>query len=108
MSMLGDRAQMERERLARQKRLRPPSPPRTEQQHQSSDEEWESDDGASEGSARKRARLDTGTDDSGAPGTMKDGRRTYPDGALLRIETQYATDPQTPGIRLTEILGPKV
>ncbi|KAF7300378.1 hypothetical protein HMN09_00921100 [Mycena chlorophos] len=100
LSLLGDRAQMERERLARQKRLRPPSPPRTEEQGHSSGEDDDSDgDGASEGSARKRAKLDTSVDEN--------GRRTFPDGKLLRIETKYATSATDPGIRLSEILGPK-
>nr|GAT54541.1 predicted protein [Mycena chlorophos] len=100
LSLLGDRAQMERERLARQKRLRPPSPPRTEEQGHSSGEDDDSDgDGASEGSARKRAKLDTSVDEN--------GRRTFPEGQLLRIETKYATSTTEPGIRLSEILGPK-
>ncbi|KAF7300213.1 hypothetical protein MKEN_01345100 [Mycena kentingensis (nom. inval.)] len=104
LSFLGDRAQMERDRLARQKRLRPPSPPRTEQ-HSSGEDDYDDDDDAdraSEGS-RKRARLDAGP----ASNMTDDGRRLFPDGALLRIDTQYATDAQTPSIRLTDILGPK-
>ncbi|KAJ7696922.1 hypothetical protein B0H17DRAFT_1328965 [Mycena rosella] len=105
LSFLGDRAQMERERVARQKRLRGPSPPPVSSGDDDADDSDASGSGGgSEGSARKRARLDT------TP-TTPDGRRLFPDGALLRVETQHA-DPSraktTPaGIRLSEVLGPR-
>ncbi|KAJ7907571.1 hypothetical protein B0H13DRAFT_691553 [Mycena leptocephala] len=121
LSFLGDRAQLERERIARQKRMRGPSPPPAPPGAGSSDDEDddEDDDGAggsgsgSEGSARKRARLNS----SGAAAVTKtggahgdDGRRLFPDGAILRVDTQHA-DPSIAAkptcIRLSELLGPR-
>ncbi|KAJ6575763.1 tyrosyl-DNA phosphodiesterase-domain-containing protein [Mycena vulgaris] len=103
LSFLGDRAQMERERVARQKRLRGPSPPPVSS-GEGEGEEYESDasesGSGSQGSARKRARLEGKM--SGMPSA-----RTFPDGAVLRVETQHATTPGTPGIRLSELLGPR-
>ncbi|KAK7055265.1 tyrosyl-DNA phosphodiesterase-domain-containing protein [Favolaschia claudopus] len=114
-SWLNDRAQMERERLARQKRMRGPSPPPAPPGSESDDEELDDSDvggSGSEGSARKRARLDsTGASVTTAGGTKSEsGRRMFLDGALLRIDTKHAdaTIPNKPeSIRLTEILGPK-
>ncbi|KAF7292580.1 hypothetical protein MIND_01155500 [Mycena indigotica] len=82
LSFLADRAQLERERLARQKRLRPPSLRRE----------------LSPNPVVKRTILRVET---------VNGARTFPSGSLLRIDTKYATDPQTPSIRLSEVLGPK-
>lgn len=117
LSFLGDRAQMERERIARQKRLRGPSPPPgSTAASDDEDDDAESESGSgSEGSARKRARLDSSGAKTGARNSTKnggntkngDGRRTFPDGALLRVDTRYATHGETPSIRLSEILGPR-
>ncbi|KAJ7726217.1 hypothetical protein B0H16DRAFT_1593009 [Mycena metata] len=94
---------MERERLARQKRVRPPSP--VAARPASSDDEYDEDEEeGSEGSARKRARLDSrgaasgggnarggnkGASGSGS-GSTPDGRRLFPQGAILRVDTQHA------------------
>ncbi|KAF8202034.1 hypothetical protein K438DRAFT_2015408 [Mycena galopus ATCC 62051] len=105
LSFLGDRAQMERERLARQKRVRGPSPPPKSRSNSSanSDQDEEEDESGSEGSARKRVRLNP-------PPSLNSIARTFPIGALLRIDTQHA-DPSIPNkpdcIRLSEVLGPK-
>ncbi|KAF7340590.1 hypothetical protein MSAN_02130500 [Mycena sanguinolenta] len=104
LSFLADRAQMERERLARHKRVRGPTPPPSNADDSDSDID-------SEGSAPKRARLSANAPplaaNSAAPSS---GRRTFPSGAVLRIDTQHA-DPtrsdKTPCIRLSELLGPK-
>ncbi|KAJ7459408.1 tyrosyl-DNA phosphodiesterase-domain-containing protein [Mycena galericulata] len=104
LSQLGDRAQMERERLARQKRLRGPSPPPPAS---SGDEDDDDDDGSSsEGSARKRARLDS-TAKMNPVANGANGRRSFPAGAVLRVETQHAQHAETVGIRLSEVLGPR-
>ncbi|KAJ7726221.1 hypothetical protein B0H16DRAFT_1735762 [Mycena metata] len=106
-SFLTDRAQMERERLVRQKRVRPPLP--VVARPASSDDEYDEDEEeGSEGSAR--ARLDargaasggggagggngqaggrTGASGS-ASGNTLDGRRLVPQGAILRVDTQHA------------------
>ncbi|KAJ7614988.1 tyrosyl-DNA phosphodiesterase-domain-containing protein [Roridomyces roridus] len=105
LSLLGDRAQMERERLARQKRLRGPSPPPTASSADDDDEDV--DESGSEGSARKRARLDASGSAIATKTAAAGGRRTFPTGAILRIETRHAERAETPGIRLTEILGPR-
>ncbi|KAJ7061504.1 hypothetical protein C8F01DRAFT_1369034 [Mycena amicta] len=34
-------------------------------------------------------------------------RQTYPDGAILRTDSDYANSPQTPGITFPELIGPK-
>ncbi|KAJ6460009.1 tyrosyl-DNA phosphodiesterase-domain-containing protein [Mycena sanguinolenta] len=101
LSFLADRAQMERERLARHKRVRGPSPPPSNAEDSDSEVE-------SEGSATKRARLNSPPSTSNA--AMSSGRRTFPTGAVLRIDTQHADSTRTdkaPCIRLSEILGPK-
>ncbi|KAJ7493823.1 hypothetical protein FB451DRAFT_1360519 [Mycena latifolia] len=112
LSFLGDRAQMERERVARQKRLRPPSPPPAPPGSSGGDDDdsEDDDDGASgsEGSARKRARL--GDAPSTTDAKTADGRRLFPDGAILRVDTKYAENAQTGGaesIRLSDLLGPR-
>ncbi|KAJ6503816.1 tyrosyl-DNA phosphodiesterase I [Mycena sanguinolenta] len=35
------------------------------------------------------------------------GRRIFPDGAVLRVDTMHATKAETPGIRLGGVLGPR-
>ncbi|KAJ7193807.1 phospholipase D/nuclease [Mycena pura] len=101
LSFLSDRAQLERERLARQKRLRGPSP---SPPPASSGEDDEDGASSSEGSARKRARMDSGV----APKNSADSRRrSFPEGAILRIDTQHATKAKSPCIRLSEVLGPR-
>ncbi|KAF8202021.1 hypothetical protein K438DRAFT_2103525 [Mycena galopus ATCC 62051] len=106
LSFLGDRAQMERERLARQKRVCGPSPPPKSRSNSSanSNQDDEDDESDSEGSARKWVRLNP---PSHNPTTTA---RTFPTGALLRIDTQHADSsiPNKPDcIRLSEVLGPK-
>ncbi|KAJ7257561.1 tyrosyl-DNA phosphodiesterase-domain-containing protein [Mycena haematopus] len=98
LSFLTDRAQMERERLARQKRVRGPSPPAS---RTSDSDEEEDADAESEGSAPKRPRLAA----SPPPPT----RPTFPTGAFLRIDTQHAdSNIDKPAcIRLSELIGPK-
>ncbi|KAF8202025.1 hypothetical protein K438DRAFT_2103536 [Mycena galopus ATCC 62051] len=103
-SFLGDRAQMERERLARQKRVRGPSPPPKSRSNSSvnSDQDDDEDESGSEGSARKRAKLN--------PPPLNPTARAFPTGALLRIDSQHADSslPNKPHcIRLSEALGPK-
>ncbi|KAJ7816941.1 hypothetical protein B0H14DRAFT_3877662 [Mycena olivaceomarginata] len=123
LSFLGDRAQMERERLARQKRVRGPSPPPAPPGSSGdSDDDDDSVAGVSgsEGSARKRARLDStgaasgsknGKSTAGGNGPSADsGPRMFPDGAILRIDTQHADasiQDKPECIRLSELLGPK-
>ncbi|KAJ7292235.1 tyrosyl-DNA phosphodiesterase-domain-containing protein [Mycena rebaudengoi] len=93
LSLLSDRAQLEKERLARQKRLRPnPSPPPPESDD-ASDATSDTD-----GSARKKPRLSPLTGPT---------RALYPAGALFRVATQHVTVAATPAIRLSEILGNK-
>ncbi|KAJ6614239.1 hypothetical protein B0H10DRAFT_2191622 [Mycena sp. CBHHK59/15] len=100
LSFLGDRAQLERERVARQKRLRGPSPPRPPSSGSGSDGA-DSDSGASGASQRKRPRITP-------PAASAPGRRTFPDGAILRTATQHAApDAPSPSIRLSELLGPR-
>ncbi|KAJ6536854.1 hypothetical protein B0H19DRAFT_1240713 [Mycena capillaripes] len=138
LSLLVDRAQMERERLARAKRVRGPSPPPPPRSRSPGSSDYEDEDeggggedaegggeSGSEGSARKRARLDKGggkadTLGGGAgknagKGKGKDSsgdgeRRTFPEGALLRVDTQHADasiPTSTSCIRLSELLGPR-
>ncbi|KAJ6536871.1 hypothetical protein B0H19DRAFT_379084 [Mycena capillaripes] len=136
LSLLADRAQMERERLARAKRVRGPSPPPPPRSRSPGSSDYEDEDGnannedaesGSEGSARKRARLDkgggeadtlgggagkdaAGTDKGKGKDSSANGRRTFTDGALLRVDTQHAdasTPTSTPCIRLSELLGPR-
>ncbi|KAJ7336099.1 hypothetical protein DFH08DRAFT_813347 [Mycena albidolilacea] len=80
-----------------------PSPPAPRAGEEDEDEEDDDTDGASrssESSADKRARLDT------AVSTVR-VRRTFPDGKVLRVDTMHATNPETPGIRLGGVLGPR-
>jgi hypothetical protein len=77
-----------------------PSPPASSAGEKDEDET----DGASRSSADKRARLDTAV--STAAQTSS-GRRTFPDGKLLRVDTMHATKAETPGIRLGGVLGPR-
>ncbi|KAJ7896203.1 hypothetical protein B0H13DRAFT_2523401 [Mycena leptocephala] len=58
----------------------------------------------SESSADKGTRLDTAV--STAVRTSS-GRRTFPNGELLRVDTMHATKAETPGIRLGGVLGPR-
>ncbi|KAJ7236350.1 hypothetical protein C8J57DRAFT_1530159 [Mycena rebaudengoi] len=93
LSLLSDHAQLEKERLARQKRLRPnPSPPPPEFD-EASDATSDTD-----GSAQKKPRISPPTGPT---------RALYPAGALFRVATQHATVAATPAIRLSEILGNK-
>ncbi|KAJ7618173.1 hypothetical protein DFH06DRAFT_1306728 [Mycena polygramma] len=134
LSFLSDRAQMERERLARQKRVRPPSPSPSRSPSSEGDDDSEGEGSGSEGSARKRARMDEGgrgrvtqgagggsgsdrgkgkgkataTTTTNGNGKDDEGRRTFPDGALLRVDTKHADPALTskpPSIRLSELLG---
>ncbi|KAJ7153284.1 hypothetical protein C8R46DRAFT_1357181 [Mycena filopes] len=104
-SFLSERAQMERERLARQKRVRGPSPPAPPTARGSSDDEYDEDEDeeeGSEGSARKKARLgDAGVGAgagnakgkgtaSGSSSASAGGPRRFPQGAILRVDTQHA------------------
>ncbi|KAJ7270578.1 hypothetical protein C8J57DRAFT_1322088, partial [Mycena rebaudengoi] len=93
LSLFSYHAQLEKERLARQKRLCPnPSPPPPESDD-ASDATSDTD-----GSARKKPRLSMPTGPT---------RALYPAGALFRVATQYATVAATPAIRLSEILENK-
>ncbi|CAK5277009.1 unnamed protein product [Mycena citricolor] len=117
LSLLGDRAQMERERLARQKRLRGPSPPApppvsSGEEDLDDDEEDEDEDmwTASEGSSRKRVRLNSAGDSASRGGPSQPP--TFLDGVLRRVETKYAEAGPgetglAPGVRLSELIGPK-
>ncbi|KAJ7744468.1 tyrosyl-DNA phosphodiesterase-domain-containing protein [Mycena maculata] len=101
LSFLNDRAEMERGRVARQKRLRGPSPPPPA----SSGDDDDDNDGdgtgsGSEGSARKRVRLDSTT-------TTTTATRSFPLGAVLRVDTQHAQRAETVAIRLSDVLGPR-
>ncbi|KAJ7017277.1 hypothetical protein C8F04DRAFT_1279730 [Mycena alexandri] len=75
-SFLTDHAEMERERLAQQKRVRPASPV-VARLASSDDDEYDEEAGdgeeGSEGSARKRARLDARGDASGGGGASGTG-----------------------------------
>ncbi|KAJ6556008.1 hypothetical protein B0H19DRAFT_1151741 [Mycena capillaripes] len=72
-----------------------PSPPASSADEDEDDDDDDDDtDGAnrsSENSADKRTS----------------GRRTFPDGQLLRVDTMHATKAETPGIRLRGVLGPR-
>ncbi|KAF8202019.1 hypothetical protein K438DRAFT_1965471 [Mycena galopus ATCC 62051] len=104
LSFLGDRAQMERERLARQKRVRGRSPPPKSHSNCSanSNQDDEDNESGSEGTARKRARLN--------PPSLDSTARTFPTGAFIRIDNQH-TDSllhnKPDCIRLSEVLSPK-
>ncbi|KAF8148503.1 hypothetical protein K438DRAFT_453434 [Mycena galopus ATCC 62051] len=80
-------AQMERERLARQKRVCGPSPPTRSRSNSSanSDQDDDENESGSEGSARKRARLNTPS-----KSLHSTKARTFPTGALLPINTRHA------------------
>ncbi|KAJ7713845.1 hypothetical protein B0H14DRAFT_3901864 [Mycena olivaceomarginata] len=106
LSFLGDRAQMERERLARQKRVRGPSPPPAPPGSSGdSDDDDDSVAGVSGMAVRTGNRL------AGGNGPSADsGPRMFPDGAILRIDTQHADasiQDKPECIRLSELLGPK-
>ncbi|KAF7344187.1 hypothetical protein MVEN_01709100 [Mycena venus] len=106
LSLLSDRAQMERERLARQKRVRGPSPPPAPPSPSSHSDDDDDDDDA--GSGERGQRAEACEAQFGGKGRRDEG--TFPDGALLRIDTQHA-DPAIADkpacIRLSELLGPK-
>jgi tyrosyl-DNA phosphodiesterase-1 len=78
-----------------------PSPPASSAGEKDEDEDDETDGASrsSESSADKRARLDTAAQTSS-------GRRAFPNGKLLRVDTMHATKAETPGICLGGVLGP--
>ncbi|KAJ7728076.1 hypothetical protein B0H16DRAFT_244988 [Mycena metata] len=57
-----------------------------------------------ESSTDKRALLDT---TAAQTSSTRSGRRTFPDGNLLRVDTMHATKAETPGIRLGGVVGPR-
>jgi tyrosyl-DNA phosphodiesterase-1 len=83
-----------------------PSPPVSSAGEKDEDEDDETDGASrsSESSADKRARLDTAV--STATQTSS-GRRTFPNGKLLHVDTMHATKAETPGICLGGVLGPR-
>ncbi|KAJ6501369.1 hypothetical protein DFH09DRAFT_1202740 [Mycena vulgaris] len=82
----------------------PPAPSAGEEGEEEDDDDTDGPSRNSESSADKRARLDTAV--STASQTSS-GRRTFPDGKLLRVDTMHATKAETPGIRLGGVLGPR-